>query len=157
MRISDWSSDVCSSDLRYLEAYFAVPMMGAVLQTVNVRLPQPQIAYTLQHANAEILLVHRDFFPIVDALLPSLPAIKAVIAIMDGARGPIPAWAQGEYETLSAGASATYPFADFDENAVATAFYTTGTTGNPKGGSFTHRHLVLQTLAVAGPLGASKA
>src|SRR3546814_1070699 len=84
-------------------------MMGAVLQTVNVRLPQPQIAYTLQHANAEILLVHRDFFPIVDALLPSLPAIKAVIAIMDGARGPIPDWAQGEYETLSAGASANYP------------------------------------------------
>src|SRR3546814_3899288 len=80
-------------------------MMGAVLQTVNVRLPQPQIAYTLQHANAEILLVHRDFFPIVDALLPSLPAIKAVIAIMDGARGPIPDWAQGEYETLSAGRS----------------------------------------------------
>src|SRR3546814_7543430 len=48
----------------------------------------------------------RSFFPIVDALLPSLPAIKAVIAIMDGARGPIPDWAQGEYETLSAGASA---------------------------------------------------
>src|SRR3546814_17722422 len=94
-------------------------MMGAVLQTVNVRLPQPQIAYTLQHANAEILLVHRDFFPIVDALLPSLPAIKAVIAIMDGARGPIPDWDQGAYETLSAGASANYPFAAFDENAVA--------------------------------------
>src|SRR3546814_14538523 len=90
--VMDWDSH------RYLEAYFAVPMMGAVLQTVNVRLPQPQIAYTLQHANAEILLVHRDFFPIVDALLPSLPAIKAVIAIMDGARGPIPDWAQGEYE-----------------------------------------------------------
>src|SRR3546814_7572775 len=64
--VMDWDSH------RYLEAYFAVPMMGAVLQTVNVRLPQPQIAYTLQHANAEILLVHRDFFPIVDALLPSL-------------------------------------------------------------------------------------
>src|SRR3546814_17800786 len=91
--VMDWDSH------RYLEAYFAVPMIGAVLQTVNVRLPQPQIAYTLQHANAEILLVHRDFFPIIDALLPSLPAIKAVIAIMDGARDPIPDWAQGDYRS----------------------------------------------------------
>lgn len=54
----DWDSH------RYLEAYFAVPMMGAVLQTVNVRLPIAQITYTLQHAAAEILLVHHDFFPL---------------------------------------------------------------------------------------------
>ena len=52
----DWDSH------RYLEAYFAVPMMGAVLQTVNVRLSPAQVAYTLDHASAEILLVHRDFF-----------------------------------------------------------------------------------------------
>src|SRR3546814_1757434 len=82
--VMDWDSH------RYLEAYFAVPMMGAVLQTVNVRLPQPQIAYTLQHANAAILLVHRDFFPIIDALLPSLHPLKAVIAIMAGARTHTP-------------------------------------------------------------------
>src|SRR5580698_2888952 len=55
--VMDWDSH------RYLEAYFAVPMMGAVLQTVNIRLPAAQVAYTLQHAGAEILLVHRDFFP----------------------------------------------------------------------------------------------
>lgn len=149
--VMDWDSH------RYLEAYFAVPMMGAVLQTVNVRLPQPQIAYTLQHANAEILLVHRDFFPLAEALLPSLPSIKAVIAIMDGSEGPLPDWASGEYELLSAAASADYPFEDFDENAVATTFYTTGTTGNPKGVCFTHRQLVLHTLAAAGPFGASTA
>ncbi|WP_176595497.1 MULTISPECIES: fatty acid--CoA ligase [Sphingobium] len=147
--VMDWDSH------RYLEAYFAVPMMGAVLQTVNIRLPQPQIAYTLQHARAEILLVHRDFFPIVEALLPSLPAVKAVVAIADGADDPLPDWVMGEYEALSAAASPDFPFADFDENAVATLFYTTGTTGNPKGVCFTHRQLVLHTLAVAGPFGAS--
>ncbi|WP_157219583.1 long-chain-fatty-acid--CoA ligase [Flavisphingomonas formosensis] len=149
--VMDWDSH------RYLEAYFAVPMMGAVLQTVNVRLPPPQIAYTLRHANAEILLVHRDFFPLAEALLSSLPSIKSVIAIMDGCQDPVPDWAAGEYERLSAAASADYPFADFDENAVATTFYTTGTTGNPKGVCFTHRQLVLHTLAVAGPFGASAA
>ena len=149
--VMDWDSH------RYLEAYFAVPMMGAVLQTVNVRLPAPQIAYTLQHAKAEILLVHRDFFPIVDAILPILPEVKAVIAIMDGADGNLPSWSRGEYEALSAAASPEYPFEDFDENAVASTFYTSGTTGNPKGVCFTHRQLVLHALASAAPFGASLA
>jgi fatty-acyl-CoA synthase len=138
--VMDWDSH------RYLEAYFAVPMMGAVLQTVNIRLPAPQVAYTLQHAKAEILLVHRDFFQLAAAILPSLSGIKAVIAIMDDAPDPLPVWAAGEYEALSAAASPDFPFEDFDENAVATTFYTTGTTGNPKGVCFTHRQIVLHTL-----------
>ncbi len=145
--VMDWDSH------RYLEAYFAVPMMGAVLQTVNVRLSPAQVAYTLNHAGAEILLVHRDFFPLIDAILPSLPKVKAVVAILDGEQGALPGWAKGEYEALSAAADPAYPFRDFDENAVATTFYTTGTTGNPKGVCFTHRQLVLHTLACNAPFG----
>jgi fatty-acyl-CoA synthase len=149
--VMDWDSH------RYLEAFFAVPMMGAVLQTVNVRLPAPQIAYTLSHANAEVLIVHRDFFPILETVLADLPNIKAVIAILDGACGDLPLRAIGEYEALLSAVPAEYAFEDFDENAVATTFYTTGTTGNPKGVCFTHRQLVLHTLASTGPLGASTA
>ncbi len=145
--VMDWDSH------RYLEAYFAVPMMGAVLQTVNVRLSPAQVAYTLNHASAEILLVHRDFFPLVEAILPSCPKVKAVVAIMDGEAGELPAYAKGEYEALSAAASPDFAFRDFDENALATTFYTTGTTGNPKGVSFTHRQLVLHTLACNAPFG----
>jgi fatty-acyl-CoA synthase len=147
--VMDWDSH------RYLEAYFAVPMMGAVLQTVNVRIPVAQIRYSLEHADAEVLIVHRDFFPIAEAILPSLPRIRAVIAIMDGDDGAIPVFAAGEYEALSAVASHDYPFEDFDENAIATTFYTSGTTGNPKGVCFTHRQLVLHTLAIKGPFGSS--
>lgn len=145
----DWDSH------RYLEAYFAVPMMGAVLQTVNVRMPVSQIAYTLQHACAEILLVHRDFFPVVVQMLPDLPGIKAIIAIVDDNADEMPAWAVGEYEALSAVASPDYPFTDFDENAIATTFYTTGTTGDPKGVCFSHRQLMLHTLVAAAPYGSS--
>ncbi|WP_313806557.1 long-chain-fatty-acid--CoA ligase [Sphingobium sp.] len=145
----DWDSH------RYLEAYFAIPMMGAVLQTANVRMPVPQLAYTLQHAKAEILVVHRDFFPMIEEILPSLIGVKAVIAIMDGAEEALPSYACGEYELLSALASPDYPFQDFDENAVATTFYTTGTTGTPKGVCFTHRQIVLHTLATTGPFGGS--
>ncbi|WP_298169059.1 long-chain-fatty-acid--CoA ligase [Novosphingobium sp.] len=145
--VLDWDSH------RYLEAYFAIPMMGAVLQTVNIRMPTPQVAYTLQHARAEILLVHFDFFPIVEEILPSLTDVKAVVAIMDGEVGPLPPFAIGEYEVLSAAASPDFPFEDFDENAIATTFYTTGTTGAPKGVCFSHRQIVLHTLATTGPFG----
>jgi fatty-acyl-CoA synthase len=148
--VMDWDSH------RYLEAYFAVPMMGAVLQTVNVRLAPAQIAYTLDHGGADVLIVHRDFWPLVEKLLPDLPAIKTIIAILDGVDDAIPGWAAGEYEALLDVAAPDYPFRDFDENALATTFYTTGTTGNPKGVCFTHRQIVLLTLANNAPFGVTR-
>ena len=149
--VMDWDSH------RYLAAYFAVPMMGAVLQTVNVRLAPAQIAYTLAHAGARVILVHHDFWPVLAAILPQLPDVLAVVAIRDGEAVPVPDWAAGDYETLLAAASPDFGFEDFDENAVATTFHTSGTTGNPKGVCFTHRQLVLHTLASCGPFGASAA
>jgi len=145
--VMDWDSH------RYLEAFFAIPMMGAVLQTVNVRLPVPQIIYTLRQAKARILVVHHDFYPMIEEILPLLSDIKAVIAINDGHDTTTPQWANGEYEQLSAAASSDYPFQDFDEDALATIFFTTGTTGTPKGVSFSHRQIVLHTLALMGLLG----
>jgi fatty-acyl-CoA synthase len=147
--VMDWDSH------RYLEAYFAVPMMGAVLQTVNIRMPPAQIGYTLSHAQAEVVVVHRDFFPVIEALLPSLPRLRALIVIADGASLPVPAWGAGEYEDLLASAAPDFPFHDFDENAIATTFYTTGTTGEPKGVSFSHRQLVLHSLVVNAPFGST--
>ena len=148
--VMDWDSH------RYLECYFAVPMMGAVIQTVNVRLPPAQVALTLAEARAEVILVHRDFLPLLEAALPGLAGVKAVVLIADGVDLPAPAWAAIEYETLLERASPDYPFRDFDENAVATTFFTTGTTGRPKGVSFTHRQIVLHTLACCGMFGASR-
>ena len=148
--VMDWDSH------RYLECYFAVPMMGAVLQTVNVRLPPAQVIMTLAQARAEVILVHRDFLPLVEAALPRLPGVKAVVLIADGADAPLPDYAGAEYEALVAGAAADYPFRDFDENAVATTFFSTGTTGSPKAVSFTHRQIVLHTLACCGVFGVTR-
>lgn len=145
--VMDWDSH------RYLEAYFAIPMMGAVLQTVNVRVSPEQLVYSLVNANARILLVHEDFFPLLEEIRASLPDLKAVVAIMDGAEGAVPDYMAGEYEELSASASPGFEFRDFDENAIATTYYTSGTTGNPKGVCFSHRQLVLHTLALCGPWG----
>ena len=144
----DWDSH------RYLECFFAVPMMGAILQTVNVRLSPEQILYTLNHAQADVLLVNSDFCPILQQIAGELETVKTFVLISDEAGIPAaPVAMAGEYEALLAAADSAFDFPDFDENAQATTFYTTGTTGNPKGVYFSHRQLVLHTLGCAAALG----
>jgi len=143
--VMDWDSH------RYLEAYFAVPMMGAVLMTVNLRLSAEQIQQTLEHAQAEVLLVHADFLALVGRLTDALPHLRRVV-VLEPATGADLTGVAGEYESLLARETAAFPFCEFDENAVATTFYTTGTTGLPKAVCFSHRQLVLHTLGVLGAL-----
>jgi len=138
--VMDWDSH------RYLECYFAIPMMGATLMTVNVRLSAQQIAYCLNHAKAALLLVHRDFLPLIEQLRGQVGALDRVILIADGGDEQPPAGFAGEYEMLLAAAGDSYDFPDFDENTRATTFYTTGTTGQPKAVAFSHRQIVLHTL-----------
>jgi len=146
--VMDWDSH------RYLECYFGVPMMGAVLQTVNVRLSPDEIVYTINHAGAEVLLVHTDFLPVVDAIKDKLQTVRKFVYIdepgSDAAANSI-AFVT-EYEAMLAEHATHYAFPDFDENTRATTFYTTGTTGLPKGVYFSHRQLVLHTLTVMAAL-----
>jgi len=150
--VMDWDSH------RYLEAFFAVPMMGAILQTVNVRLNAEQILYTLNHAGAEVLLVNREFFPLLAPIAGRLESVRTFVLI-DDEHGAIegPVSFAFEYETMLARSEPDYEFEDFDENAQATVFYTTGTTGLPKGVHFSHRQLVLHTLGVATSVGTAAA
>lgn len=143
--VMDWDSH------RYLEAYFAVPMMGAVLMTVNLRLSAEQIRHTLDHAQAEVLLVHADFLDLAGRLTGTLPRLRCVV-VLEPAAGSILTRVAGEYEELLARETEAFSFREFDENAVATTFYTTGTTGLPKAVCFSHRQLVLHTLSVLGAL-----
>ncbi|HTN51667.1 MAG TPA: fatty acid--CoA ligase, partial [Anaeromyxobacter sp.] len=135
---------------RYLEAFFAVPMMGAILHTVNVRLSPEQILYTVEHAGDDVILAHADFLPILEHVRGRIdPATRYVLLSDDGASPASHAVAfEGEYEALLAAAPPRFAFPDLPEDTRATTFYTTGTTGLPKGVSFTHRQLVLHTLGV---------
>lgn len=145
----DWDSH------RYLEAYFAVPMTGAVLMMVNVRLAPEQIAYTLDHSEAEILFTHTDFLPLLDKVGPLLPRLRHVVCLTDDGAVPEGHGFAGEYEALLAEGDPAHDFPDFDENTVATTFYTTGTVGQPKGVAFSHRQLVLHTLTCLGTMALS--
>ena len=146
--VMDWDSH------RYLECFFAVPMMGAVLQTVNVRLSPEQILYTLNHAGAKTLLVNSDFLPCLRQINGKLETVRSFVQIADGPEisEDVIAFAS-EYERLLASANSDHEFADFDENTRATTFYTTGTTGLPKGVYFSHRQLVLHTVGLLAALG----
>lgn len=144
--VLDWDSH------RYLEAYFAVPMLGATLMKTNIRLSPEQIAYTLDHAEAQTLLVHVDFLPLIREIRAQLPHVKRFICLTDDGKVPSDLAWSGEYEALLAAADPAHAFPEFDENTRATLFYTTGTTGLPKGVSFSHRDLVLHSLTALATL-----
>src|SRR6202011_6186683 len=97
--VLDWDSN------RFLEAFFAIPMMGVVLQTVNVRLSPEQVAYTIDHAGSSTLLINDEFVDLVHSILPKLSKVKRLVVLTDR---PAPQTGSlsfvGEYESLLAGA-----------------------------------------------------
>ncbi|MGA7812577.1 fatty acid--CoA ligase [Caballeronia sp.] len=142
--VMDWDSH------RYLESYFAIPMMGATLFTVNVRLSPQQILYTLNDSQAEVVLVHADFVETLTQIWDELRFVRSVVVLADGQHMPktgLPV--AGEYEALIEQASPAFAFDDFDENTKAAVFYTTGTAGDPKGVSYSHRNIVMHAMATA--------
>ena len=139
---------------RYLESFFAIPMMGAVLMTVNWRLSADQILYTINHAEAKIIIIHCDFLPLLETIREKLETVQTIVIIADdGDKADAAQKGDGEYEQLLDSASTIRSFPDLDENTKATTFYTTGTTGNPKGVYFSHRQLMLHTLGVVAASG----
>jgi fatty-acyl-CoA synthase len=130
--VMDWDSN------RYLECFFAVPMMGATLFTINVRLSPAQLLYTINHGAPDLIIVHRDFMPLIDEIKSGFERDITIIPIGDG----------DGYEAWIGKAADRFDFPDFEEARTATLFYTTGTTGNPKGVSYSHRQLVLHTLGL---------
>ena len=132
---------------RYLEAYFAVPMMGAVLHTVNIRLPPEHIGYTMGHAQDDFVLLRDDFIPLAAKLAGAVTSIKGIVTMSDTGSAPsLPFPNVKFYDDMLSQADGSYTFPPLDENMQATIFYTSGTTGMPKGVWFTHRQIVLHTL-----------
>ena len=147
--VMDWDTH------RYFECFFAVPMMGAVLHTVNIRLAPAQIAYTIDHAEDDVILVHADFLPLMEEVMPLVKRdVRLILLRDDPAQSPDSTFDFiTSYDAMMAAPADDFVFPDFDERMRATTFYTTGTTGEPKAVGYSHRQLVLHTMGLLAGLG----
>jgi fatty-acyl-CoA synthase len=132
-----------------LEAYYGVIEAGAVLNPINIRLAPHEIAYILGHAQSRVVFYHQDFAPLVAEILPSLTS-RPTFVVLEGEPGGL---ADHEYEALLASGSPDPVHHEVDENSIAELFYTSGTTGLPKGVAMTHRELYLHSLSAEIALG----
>ncbi|WP_055587724.1 long-chain fatty acid--CoA ligase [Peterkaempfera griseoplana] len=136
----------------HLEAYLAVPAMGAVLHTLNLRLPAQQLAFIVNHAADRVILVDATLLPLLGPVLPQLaPTLKHIVVAGQGDRGPLDGFAGAvhDWDELIAGRPTDYPWAtDLDERTAAALCYTSGTTGDPKGVAYSHRSVYLHCLQV---------
>jgi fatty-acyl-CoA synthase len=132
---------------RYLEMYFAIPGIGAILHTINPNLAPENVIYTMEHPEDEVLFFHEDFLPLVQQVRSRVPSIRKYIVITDKTEKPDIEGVDAEYEELLSNSPPLDQLPDLDENTQATLSYTTGTTGRPKGVYFTHRQMVLHNFA----------
>ncbi|WP_405677036.1 long-chain fatty acid--CoA ligase [Streptomyces sp. NBC_01511] len=140
----------------HVEAYFAIPSMGAVLHTLNLRLPPEQLVWIVTHAADRVVLANGSLLPLLAPLLPHLSTVEHVVVSGPGDRGPLAEAAAGtdgrvqvhEYEDLIAGRPVTYDWPELDERAAAAMCYTSGTTGDPMGVVYSHRSIYLHSMQV---------
>ncbi|MFA5536875.1 MAG: long-chain fatty acid--CoA ligase [Bacillota bacterium] len=135
---------------RHLEAYFAVPGLGAVLHMVNIRLSPEHLIYIINHAENKAVLFDEDLLPLVERIADKLTTVKHFIIMSDQEELPettiSPLYS---YEKLLESGDPQFQFKrDFDENTPAGMCFTSATTGNPKGVVYTHRALVLHSFAL---------
>lgn len=134
---------------RHLELYYAVPMIGAVLHTANVRLFPEQIAWSFEHADDRLIFVDGTLAPLVARAIAARPDAAQRRCVTMGGCGDAAPDALGDaldYETLLVAASETIAWPEIAERAPAILCYTSATTGGPKGVLFTHRSTVLHAL-----------
>ena len=143
---------------RYLECFFSIPIIGSIIHTINVRLSNEQILYTINNAENDYIIVHSDFLDVINSISSRFNKPVKIIVIDDennlnNFKLNEKIRSKYDYESLILDGNKTFHFPDFDENTLATRFYTTGTTGEPKGVTYSHRQLVLHTLAVMAGMG----
>jgi fatty-acyl-CoA synthase len=135
---------LCWNGFRHLELYFAIPCYGAVMHTLNLRLPCDQLAYIINHAEDQVIFVDASLFNLLEPIRHQLRSVKHFVILPDQE-----APAEDYEQLLQASPAEPYPWLRLDENITAATCYTSGTTGNPKGVLYTHRALFLHSFALA--------
>ncbi|WP_324790180.1 long-chain fatty acid--CoA ligase [Streptomyces sp. H51] len=138
------------NNAEHVEAYFAIPSMGAVLHTLNLRLPAEQLAWIVGHAADKVVIVNGSLLPLLAPLLPRMTSVEHVVVSGPGDRSLLAGASANvhEYEDLIAGKPAGYDWPELDERRAAAMCYTSGTTGDPKGVVYSHRSVYLHSMQV---------
>jgi len=138
------------NNAEHLEAYLAIPAMGAVLHTLNIRLFTEQLVYIANHAEDHVVLVDATLVPLLQKAVPELKTVRHVVVVGgDPASISVPAGIEvHDYEELLSGQPDTFDWPEVDERAAAAMCYTSGTTGNPKGVVYSHRSIYLHSMQV---------
>jgi fatty-acyl-CoA synthase len=133
----------------HFEAYLAIPSMGAVLNTVNIRLFPEQVVYIVNHAKDRVLLVDDSLVEVLEKMAPEFESVEHIVVVGDGDAGSLPNVIR--YEDLLADGDDSFDYPELDERAAAALCYTSGTTGNPKGVLYSHRSTILHAFAHNSP------
>ena len=141
------------NNAEHLEAYLAIPSMGAVMHTLNLRLSPDQVGYIATHAGDYAVIVDASLIPLFANVLPLAETIKHVIVSGAGRQAALgslagPGREVHSYEELLADAPDTFDWPELDERSAAAMCYTSGTTGLPKGVAYSHRSSYLHSMAV---------
>jgi fatty-acyl-CoA synthase len=131
----------------HLEIYMAVPCMGAVLHTINIRLFEEQLTYIANHAEDQVVFVDDSLVPVLEKVASTFETVRHYVVVGDGDPGSLPNVIR--YEELLAAQQPGYDYPDLDERTAAGLCYTSGTTGNPKGVLYSHRSNILHCLGSA--------
>ena len=132
---------------RHFECYFAIPCVGAVLHTINLRLFPEQIAYVIGHAEDRIVFIDDTLAAALAPLAPALDCVEHFVVMGDGPTGDLPRVLRYE-ELLEAAGPGEADYPQLDEREAAALCYSSGTTGNPKGVLYSHRSMTLHAAGV---------
>ncbi|MFF5004451.1 long-chain fatty acid--CoA ligase [Streptomyces phaeochromogenes] len=150
VRDDDRVATLMWNNAEHVEAYYAIPAMGAILHTLNLRLPPEQLVWIVNHAADRVVVANGSLLPLLAPLLPHLKTIEHVVvsgpgdrSLLDGATVQV-----HEYEDLIADKPESYDWPELDERQAAAMCYTSGTTGDPKGVIYSHRSIYLHSMQV---------